>query len=386
MTDNRKKASFKIVVCSCFLASIAAWGQKTEKQQPHYYSLKVIAFYNLENLFDTINQPHIFDDDRTPDGKDQWTAKKYHHKISQLARVIASLGVEKNPEEALAKGLKNQLPSKTLPELFKPPKESWGADLLGVCEVENINVLEELIEHPLLRPLQYGIIHFDSPDERGIDVALLYKKNYFIPASFNTHSLYLYNELQQRDYTRDQLVVMGFLEGEPIWLLVNHWPSRSGGEARSKPQRLAAALLNVRIIDSIRAIDPEAKIIGMGDFNDNPTDESFKKILQTKAKPGDSSFRELYNPMEQHYKRGFGSLAYRDQWSLFDQFYLSASLLKRSIGRYSFLKASIYTHPSLITQKGQYRGYPFRSYSGGAYRGGYSDHFPVQLFLIKKNL
>lgn len=386
MTEYREKPSFKIVFWSCLFGCMLLRGQVNKDIIRVQYHIKTIAFYNLENLFDTINQPHVYDDDRTPTGKDQWTSKKFHHKINQLARVVGSLGLELSYEKVSANGQKrNQNETRTPPRL-KPLSYTSGADIIGVCEVENIAVLEALVQHPILQPFGYGIIHFDSPDERGIDVALLYKKKGFIPASFNNHSLYLYNDMQMRDYTRDQLVVMGYLDGEPIWLIINHWPSRSGGEARSKPHRLAAALLNVRIIDSIRNLDPKAKIIGMGDFNDNPTDESFKQLLQTKSRPSDSSYRALYNPMESLFKKGFGSLAYRDQWSLFDQFYLSETLLEKKEGVYSFLQAKIFTHPSLVTQKGRYRGYPFRSYSGGSYQGGYSDHFPIQLFLIKKTL
>ncbi len=259
MTEYREKPSFKIVFWSCLFGCMLLRGQVNKDIIRVQYHIKTIAFYNLENLFDTINQPHVYDDDRTPKGKDQWTSKKFHHKINQLARVMGSLGLELNHEKVSASGQKgNQNETRTQPKI-KPLSYTSGADIIGVCEAENIAVLEALVRHPILRPFGYGIIHFDSPDERGIDVALLYKKRGFIPASFNTHSLYLYNEMQMRDYTRDQLVVMGYLDGEPIWLILNHWPSRSGGEARSKPHRLAAALLNVRIIDSIRNLDPKAK-------------------------------------------------------------------------------------------------------------------------------
>lgn len=345
-------------------------GQSKTEQQPiqqtDTYELRTIAFYNLENLFDTINHPTNYDQDRTPNGKDQWTAKRFNHKIGQLARVIKNLG---RPE-----GLpKNR---------FK----ALGADILGVCEIENSAVLEALVAHPDVAPLNYGIIHQDSPDERGIDVALLFKKDRFIPATFNSHPLYLYTELQRRNYTRDQLVVMGYLDTQPIWFIVNHWPSRSGGEARSKPYRLAAAMLNLKIIDSIRQQDPNAQIISMGDFNDNPVNDTFKIHLQTAAKPKDTSYHKLYNPMESLYKKGIGSLAYRDQWSLFDQFYITQNLLQKSLNRFYYWKVGVFSPRMLITPRGRYKGYPFRSYSAGQYSGGFSDHFPVQLFLIRKRL
>lgn len=362
-------------ISAAFLLLLFFGGSIVQSQTRHtkaQYQIRTIAFYNLENLFDTINDPHTFDQDRTPNGKDLWTSKKFNHKINQLAKVIRGLGVPQ--------------PKTSLNLVQKNTVTTVGADLIGLCEVENIQVIETLISHELLVPLNYGIIHFDSPDERGIDVALLYKKDVFIPAQFNRHALYLFTQMQMRNYTRDQLVVMGYLDGEAFWLLINHWPSRSGGEARSKPFRTAAALLNLKIIDSIREINPAAKIISMGDFNDDPTDDSFKKILQTKAKIKDSSYKKLFNPMEALFKKGVGSLAYRDQWSLFDQFYLSESILRKEIGYYTYLGVQVYNKNYLTTQTGRYKGYPYRSYSGGSYQGGYSDHFPIQLFLIRKNL
>lgn len=334
---------------------------KTQKK----FKLKTIAFYNLENLFDTIDQPDTFDQDRTPKGKDRWTQKKFNHKISQLAWVIKHLG---NPMGTTQK----------------------GPDILGVCEVENQSVLEILLRHELLRKENYQIIHKDAPDKRGIDVALVYKPTSFIVDSFNSHSLYLYDRLQRRKFTRDQLVVMGYLDGEPLWIIVNHWPSRGGGTQRSSPFRIKAALLNLRIIDSIRGISPQAKIISMGDFNDGPTDPSFKKILQTiplskgNKTAGDSSYHKLINPMESLFKKGIGSLTYRDQWSLFDQFYLSENWFKDPENNYTFKKVAVFNHPRLITKTGRYKGYPFRSYSAGQYQGGFSDHFPVQLFIAKE--
>ena len=344
---------------------MAISGLRVHSQEPlqqKTYSLRTIAFYNLENLFDTIDQADVFDEDRTPKGKDRWTQKRFYHKIGQLAWVMSRLGAHKK----------------------------HGPAILGVCEVENQEVLEILLEHPLLSGANYEIIHHNAPDKRGIDVALLYQPKAFIVDSFNTHGLYLYDHLQRRKFTRDQLVVRGYLDGEAIWILVNHWPSRSGGAQRSKPYRIKAALLNLRIIDSIRAINPNAKIISMGDFNDGPTDTSFKKILQTQPPPikgkkrKDPSYYQLLNPMEALYKKGIGSLAYRDQWSLFDQFYLSDNWFLSQENHYKFWRVNVFKHPKLITSKGRYKGYPFRSYSGGQYQGGFSDHFPIQLFVIKE--
>ena len=326
-------------------------------QNKKQYQLRTIAFYNLENLFDTQNDTLIFDDDRTPEGKDKWTTERFNNKIANLAQVLSEIGAET---------------SNTSP------------DVIGVCEVENKQVLLDLISHPFLREKNYGIVHFDSPDERGIDVALLYKKNVFVPLNFNSRRLLLFDDDDERNYTRDQLVVEGVLDGETVFLIVNHWPSRSGGELRSRPYRLQAAKLNKRIIDSIRRIDVTAKIIGMGDFNDDPVDPSLKKVLGVKGKKNRLDSLDLFGPMEKLFKKGFGSLAYRDRWNLFDQIYMTSNLINKSSDSFKYWKTGIFTPPYLMDAKGTYKGYPLRTYAGGSYVGGYSDHFPVYIYLIKQ--
>jgi hypothetical protein len=321
------------------------------------YRLSTIAFYNVENLFDTENDTLVYDDDRTPEGKDKWTMRRYEKKIEDISKVISGIGQD----------LSNTAP-----------------DIIGLCEVENQKVIEDLIHHPNLISHNYGIVHMDSPDERGIDVALLYKKAAFLPVSFSSHRLLLFNDHQLRDYTRDQLVVSGVLDDEVIHFIVNHWPSRSGGEARSRPYRLAAAKLNKRIIDSILEIGPVSKIISIGDFNDNPLDDSLKIILGTAGEKESTTPTQLFNPMEILYKQGSGSLAYRDIWSLFDQILLSGNMVNTRDSGYAYWKAGIYNPDFLITQSGRYKGYPFRTYTAGAYTGGYSDHFPVYITLLKK--
>ncbi|WP_419212937.1 endonuclease/exonuclease/phosphatase family protein [Maribacter sp. X9] len=328
-------------------------------QEKRTYQIRTIAFYNLENLFDTKNDTLIFDDDRTPNGKDNWTEERYWHKIANMSKVISEIGAISN---------------------------TTSPDIVGICEVENMKVVQDLVQHKNLVNSNYGIIHFDSPDERGIDVGLLYKKDAFIPVNFNSHRLLLFNDEGERNYTRDQLIVEGLLDNEKIYFLVNHWPSRSGGEARSRPYRLAAAKLNRRIIDSVKRQDPSAKIIGMGDFNDDPINDSFKKILKVNGNVKKLDSLGLYGPMEKIFKKGKGSLAYRDKWNLFDQLYMTSNLIDEQRQSYSFWKADIFTADYLIDPKGKYKGYPLRTYAGGSYIGGYSDHFPVYLYLIKESM
>ncbi len=341
---------FRLLLLLIYLPTIGL------SQYKNTVKIRTIAFYNVENLFDTENDSLTFDDDRTPEGKDHWTQERYEQKVENISEVISHIGL---------------IVSKTSP------------DIIGLCEIENKKVLEDLVSHPNLQKMNYGIVHFDSPDERGIDVAFIYKKAVFFPTSFQSRRLLLQNIDGERDYTRDQLVVGGLLDDEQIYCIVNHWPSRSGGAARSKPNRLAAAKLNKSIIDSILRIDHTAKIISMGDLNDDPIDDSLRKILKTKGNKKDLEENDLFNPMEKLFKKGVGSLAYRDEWNLFDQFYFTANLLEKEGGSYRFWKVNVFTAPYLFAKKGKYKGYPFRTYSGGNYTGGYSDHLPVYLYLIK---
>ncbi len=345
----------RIVLITTFLAiSFLGFGQDKAKK----YTIRTLAFYNVENLFDTINDPRKFDDDRTPTGKDRYTSKIYWDKIDKLSKVLTEIGEDD---------------AKNSPAL------------IGVCEVENRDVLEDLVTSDKMKQKHYDIVHYDSPDERGIDVALLYQKRYFKPISQSKHKLLIYRTNGKRDYTRDQLLVSGLLDGELIHVIVNHWPSRSGGEARSRPFRIAAAKVNKKIIDSLQAIDPKAKIITMGDFNDDPNSPSINKILNAKEKKAAvKKTTGLYNPMANMHRRGLNTLAYRDGLNLFDQIIFTQPLLDKDYSSFRFYKAGIYNKRYLTNQKGRYKGYPFRSYSFNTYQGGYSDHFPVYIYLIKE--
>lgn len=327
-------------------------------QEKTYY-ISTIAFYNVENLFDIEDDPLTFDDDRTPTGKDVWTQEKYEDKIKKTSRVISEIG------SSLA---------------GSPPA------VIGLCEIENLRVLQDLVNEPSLQKSNYGIVHYDSPDRRGVDVALLYQKGVFTPTNSFSHRLLIFEleDPSKRVYTRDQLVVSGQFNGEPMHFIVNHWPSRSGGEARSSYRREKAASLNRRIVDSLQQLDPYAKIVVMGDFNDDPTNKSIKKVLKTQSSREKTDFKELFNPMEKMHKSGMGTLAYRDGWNLFDQIIISHPFLQNDFSTFQFYKAGIYNPEYLNTPSGQFKGYPFRSFDYGGYTGGYSDHYPVFIHLIKE--
>jgi len=336
-------------------------GSNMNAQNKKRYKINTVAFYNLENLFDTINDPNKLDE-KSP--LMEMNAKErgivYPKKIKNMARVISELGVD--------------------------PKYSKNTPaVLGVCEVENKDVLHDLINDPQLRDKNYDIIHFDSPDERSIDVALLYQKKLFKPTNYSNHELVLYDpNTDKRNYTRDQLLVSGLLEGEKMHFIVNHWPSRSGGEARSRPGRISAAQLTKKLVDSLQTIDPYAKIIIMGDLNDDPFNVSVKKILNAKAKKEDVELKGIFNPMMKMTKKGMGTLAYRDALNIFDQIMFTKPFLDKDFSSFKIYKTGIYNPAYMTNKKGRYKGYPFRSFVGATWTGGYSDHFPVYTYLIKE--
>ena len=185
-------------------------------------------------------------------------------------------------------------------------------------------------------------------------------------------------------HTRDILQVDGMLDGDLVHVLVNHWPSRSGGEQESAFKRNAAADLCLSIVLSIYKEEPNAKIIIMGDLNDDPVDVSLMKHLKIKTKPENVHTGDLFDPMWQLFRDGIGSLAYRDSWNLFDQIIVSSALMDKNAAGFRYLKAKIFNQKFLVQKDGPYEGYPFRTYAGGVYTGGYSDHFPAYLFLVKE--
>ncbi len=326
--------------------------------QEKKFKIHTVAFYNLENVFDTINDPTKFDEYSPMMELKTNRGAAYKQKISNMARVISEIG----------KDVTNNTPA-----------------ILGVCEVENKNVLEDLVNDSTLLKKNYGIVHYDSPDIRGIDVALLYQKSLFTPISTSSHTLKIYDDQdQKRIYTRDQLLVSGKLEDDLIHIIVNHWPSRRGGEARSRPKRVAAAKLTKRLVDSLQVINPYAKVFIMGDLNDNPNNASVKSILKAKNEKRKVGLKGIYNPFINFYKKGLGTTAYRDSWSLFDQIMITKPLAEKEYSSFRFYKAGIFNKRYLIHKTGTYKGYPYRSWSDGGFSNGFSDHFPVYMYLIKE--
>ena len=324
------------------------------------FQIKTVAFYNLENLFDTINDP-TKNDEASPmmEIKENRSAI-YEKKLNNMAKVLSELGTKEANNSPV---------------------------ILGVAEIENRTVLEDLVNTTFLKDKQYSIIHYDSPDLRGIDVALLYQENHFKPTYHETFELKLWGENGIRIYTRDQLLVSGYLDDELIHVIVNHWPSRRGGEEKSRSFREKAAYLNTQIIEKIKLSDPNPKVIIMGDFNDDPTNSSLKTVLKTKAIKANVQEGDIYNPMEDMFRRGQNTLVYRDNINLFDQIMFTSPLLtmKKDYSTYKMYKVNVFNPQYLTTQTGKYKGYPYRSFAGSNFIGGYSDHYPVYMYLIKEN-
>jgi hypothetical protein len=336
---------------SCLAFSLLAQGEKTK------YQVSVVGFYNLENFYDTIDDPNKNDEEFLPNGSHNYNTSIYYHKINNLATVLSQIGTQLNPE-------------------------GWA--FMGVAEIENDTVLTDLLANRLLKDRKLKFVHYNSPDLRGVDVGLLYNPKYFTVLDSKPLFVQLPGGSKDAYFTRDVLWVKGKLGGEVVHVYVNHWPSRLGGEVRSAPARAAAAMVSKHHMDSIAQADGEQKVFIMGDLNDDPISPSLTKVLGAKGSIADVKPGGLYNPWVELYKRGIGTLAYQDAWGLFDQILLSYKLVEKEQKGYFFYKQYIFNPEYMVENIGRYKGYPMRTWDGSAYRGGYSDHFPTYVALIKK--
>ncbi|MGM9845427.1 MAG: endonuclease/exonuclease/phosphatase family protein [Muribaculaceae bacterium] len=311
-----------------------------------------IAFYNLENLFDTIpNNPENRDLEFTPDGKNQWDGRKYWSKIHNMAQAISHFTTRTTPN---------------------------GPAIIGVSEIENRSVLEDLVADPQISKWNLQIVHHDSPDARGVDVGLLYNPKYFKVENVTNHRL---TAIAHR--TRDQMCVVGSLMGQRIAVIVNHWPSRLGGQEQSSPNREAAAELCKTIADSLWRTDPDMGVIIMGDLNDDPHDKSCAKVLNAKRDIKDAADHGFYNPWWEMLDKGIGTLAYKSQWNLFDQIIVSGNIANGADTKWHYYKAMVHNFDFLKDTQGSRQGYPLRTFSAGSFLNGYSDHFPTEILLVR---
>lgn len=325
------------------------------KAQDNTFEVAAIGFYNVENLFDTINTPDVNDEEYTPNGSNGWDSNRYYEKLDRLAEVISLMGKEYTAD---------------------------GVAVLGLSEVENRAVVYDLTQHERIKEKKYQIVHYDSPDKRGIDVAFLYQPKYFTVESSKTFPLIL--EGLDDFFTRDMLLVSGQFMGERMHFIVAHWPSRRGGEKKSSPKREAAGALAKTIIDSlILAEGTQSKVVIMGDLNDDPVNKSVRVNLNSKGDISKVVEGTLFNPYLKLFNQGIGSLAWRDVWNLFDQIILTPQFVLSHTG-FHYHKAVVFNKPFLMQQEGRFKGYPYRSFAGGSYLGGYSDHFPTYILLKRK--
>jgi hypothetical protein len=341
--------------CLLILVVVSLQGQTLKKDKNYYIS--AIGFWNVENLYDTLNDPKKDDEEFLPQGARSWTGSRYWVKINNLAKVISEMATDATPE---------------------------GLSIIGLCEIENKNCLDDIAKDPQLKSRNYQTILVEGPDKRGVDPGLMYNPKHFKVTKVVTYGILLPYDTAHK--TRDQLVVSGSFFGEPLTIIVNHWPSRSGGELKSRPGRIVAAKMARHIADSVTRLDPKNKVIIMGDLNDDPTNESVKNIIKTFGKLEDAKDNQYYNPMEPLCKKGIGTLSYNDSWNLFDQTLLNKPLWPDGYKSFEFYKAFVFNKPYLKSDFGNYRGSTFRTYSGESYTGGYSDHFPVFILLVKEKI
>lgn len=315
-----------------------------------------VAFYNLENLFDTIPNNELgLDAEFTPAGSRGWDSKKYWSKIDNMASAIAAMTTSTTP---------------------------LGPAIIGVSEIENRTVLDDLVKADPIKRMMLQVVHHDGPDRRGVDVGLLYNPRLFRLLNVTNHRLHIPTYPTFR--TRDQMCVTGILgAADTINVIVNHWPSRLGGQEQSSYLREAAAALCAQIADSIWAIHPNQGVIVMGDLNDDPQDRSCAKTLGAKKKADDVSAHGFFNPWWKMLDNGIGTLAYKGSWNLFDQIIVSGNLLKQNAqpGGLYYWRCQVNNFDFLKDSEGSRQGYPKRTHSGGVWLNGYSDHFPTEVFL-----
>ncbi len=343
---------FAAIAMMCGINAVAA---DQNKQQVRVYG---VAFYNLENLFDTINANGSYDLEFSPHGSRQWNSHKYWSKIKNMAYAISRLTTPTTPK---------------------------GPAIIGVSEIENKSVLDDLVRDPQIRSLGLQVVHHDSPDRRGVDVGLLYNPRFFRFESVTNHTLVIDNYPTFR--TRDQMCVTGMLGDRRVSVIVNHWPSRLGGQEQSSYLREAAAALSKHIADSVWAVDPSRGVIIMGDLNDDPDDKSCRQVLGAVKKAKDADPHGFYNPWWSLLRdKGIGTLAYKSQWNLFDQIIISGNLLEENSDELDmvYFKSQVHNHEFLRDTEGTRVGYPRRTFSAGVWLNGYSDHFPTEVFFKQR--
>ena len=356
----------KISIYVLILALLLPAGASAQRNRSY-----VIGFYNLENLFDTYHDEGKNDYEYLPDGANQWTEVKYEKKLHNMASVIRAMHDD---------------------------NKVWHA-VLGISEIENRHVVEDLVSMPEIADADFQIVHYDGPDRRGVDVALLYRPSVFkvlesrsIPFTFDSDIEFSLTPEEQADFrTRDILMVRGLLGGEMFAFFVAHLPSRTGGKGGDLRSRGGEIMYQ----ESMRLMEqyPEIKIVAMGDMNDNPTDPSMAYYMHGKEKIEEVGEKDFFSPFVSMLKAGYGSLAYQGEWNIYDILVVNSNVAhpaKGTLGIIPIVKnrfyGRIFHKPFMTQQEGQYKGTPYRTSSGGAFIGGYSDHYPTYIVVSTKNV
>lgn len=350
-----------ITILAISLALLSSLSAGAQKQKSY-----VIGFYNLENLFDIYDDPSHNDEEFLPDGKNKWTKAKYDKKVHNMAQVIRAM------------------------------KDDNGVyhTLLGISEIENRLVVEDLVSDPQIADANFQIVHYDGPDTRGVDVGLLYRPDQFkvlgsesIPFDFKGTNLNITLDAaaQAAFRTRDILMVHGLIEGEHFAVYVTHLPSRIGGKGSDLRSRGAEIIYNHAM--KMEAEYPGIKIVVMGDMNDNPFDESQAVVLHGKRDLKAVGPKDFFSPFYKMLEDGYGSLAYQGEWNIYDIIQVNNSLAKGTGFKVQTISKGyygrIFKKPFMTQQTGQYKGQPFRTFSNGAFINGYSDHYPTYIVISK---
>lgn len=336
-----------IVFVSTLLISFNSIAQPLKWKNKKYFT---IVSYNVENLFDTINDPKKNDNEFTPESKNNYNTERYYKKLNMLAEVISSIN-------------SNELP-----------------ELVGLTEIENSTVLNDFIKTDALKSAKYTYIHEDGPDPRGIDCALLYRPDVFKYISHKSIEVRFPFLNNQR--TRDILYVKGMIRKDTLHVFINHWSSRRGGKEKSEPKRIQSASVLKQCIDSIKQINPESRIAILGDFNDTPSNKSlFEELGAGKI----SDKKDLKNLMFDLHENGQGTYYYRGNFDMIDNLIVSDKLVNATKGVRLYEPKGWVYNPDFIcyTHKNGDKG-PNKTYGGNNYYGGYSDHFPIYTILYEK--
>lgn len=357
----------------CLCASFTS-GVRQQKR----YALYGVAFYNVENLFDTIHDAGKNDYEYLPGGTMKWGKMKYEAKLHNVARVLSELCTDKLPA---------------------------GPAVIGLSEVENSRVLDDLLRQPALSARGWRYVDYPGADRRGVECAFLYNPRFFQME----HSMivpYVYKDEKQPEVdlgfyvedgrvkpyeglrgdttyiTRGFLVMYGKLDDEPVYFIVNHWPSRGA----ASPARERAGYQVRCLKDSLLKYEPAAKVVIMGDMNDDPGDKSMTEALGCVSKQKDAKRpTDLYNPWyDMLYKVGQGTLLYDGKWNLFDQIVMSGNFIGNDRSTLKFYRNEVFVRDYLFQQEGRYKGSPRRTHAGGVWLNGYSDHLPTYVYLVKE--